>query len=285
MKKTLLLCLSLLAFNAVAASPVWVVEGDGNKLFLAGTVHVLREADYPLPAAFEQAYRQSQSLAFEIDIDQTRSPQFIQRMANAFKLPEGVGIEQLLSPETLQRLALHLRSNGLSLQQFKGLKPSMIATTLTMFELRKLGAAHEGVDTFYQRKATEDGKQVLALESAEEQIVYLSKMGDGHEDLMIQQTLDDVDSLAGQFQDMLTAWRQGDNKMLQKLFVDSLQRDFAPLYQELLVERNHNWLPQLLQYLDTPATEMVLVGSAHLVGEDGLLQMLESKGYRVSQLD
>ena len=43
--------------SVFAASPVWLVESGQNRLFLAGTIHVLRASDYPLPEAFETAYK------------------------------------------------------------------------------------------------------------------------------------------------------------------------------------------------------------------------------------
>jgi len=63
-------------------------------------------------------------------------------------------------------------------------------------------------------------------------------------------------------------------------------RAFSPrLYRELLVERNRRWLPQIIELLKTPERELVLVGSAHLAGPDGLIRSLRERGYRVSRVD
>ena len=64
-----------------------------------------------------------------------------------------------------------------------------------------------------------------------------------------------------------------------------MKEEFETLYQELLVQRNLNWLPQIFDYMKTPQTEMVLVGSAHLIGEDGLIKHLKQAGYQVTQLN
>lgn len=284
MKRYLLLLLSAMPLSLVAASPVWLVESMTTKLYLAGTVHLLRDNDFPLPPAFESAYKQAQTLAFEVDIDQTRDPAFQQQMMQAIKLPAGTRLEQVLKPGTLDKLHAFLRRNGLELDQFNGLKPSMIAMTMTIIELRKIGVNSAGVDDFFYQKARHDGKRILALESIQQQIEFLTEMGQGQEDMMILQTLREIESLSSDFSDMLRSWRQGDTRKLEDLFITPMKQEFGPVYQQLIVNRNQNWLQQLKAYLQTPDIEMVLVGSAHLPGEDGLLTLLKSAGYRISQL-
>jgi uncharacterized protein YbaP (TraB family) len=52
----------------------------------------------------------------------------------------------------------------------------------------------------------------------------------------------------------------------------------------MLVDRNKKWMPTILEYFKTAAVEYVLVGAAHLVGEDGLLQQLEQRGCIVTKV-
>lgn len=285
MKTFLLLTLYALSLPLQASSPVWLVESGSTKLFLAGTVHILRDSDYPLPRAFETAYARAQTLAFETDIAATQDTSFQQRLLKAIALPKGTSLKQLLKPQTLDRLQTYLQENQLGLNQFAGLKPSMIAMTMTMIELKKLGVGSQGVDNYFYQKARQDGKPTLALESVQKQIDFLAQMGQGQEDLMILQTLNEIETLETEFSHMLRSWRQGDTQKLEELFITPMKNDFGPIYQQLLVKRNRNWLPQLIEYMQTPEIEMVLVGSAHMPGQDGLLILLEKAGYQISQLD
>jgi uncharacterized protein YbaP (TraB family) len=84
--------------------------------------------------------------------------------------------------------------------------------------------------------------------------------------------------------DMIAAWRIGDNDALSELFVADMLEQAPEIYDSLLKQRNLNWLPQLEDMLESPEIEFVLVGAAHLVGPDGLLAMLQAKGYQISQL-
>jgi uncharacterized protein YbaP (TraB family) len=278
--------LLLLALSADAdSSSVWRVQNNSSTLYLAGTVHLLRPHDYPLPDVFETAYRDSQLLVFEMDLRDARTPDFQRLMVESMRLSPGNSLSALLRADTLQKLELQLQKNGMGINQFSGLKPAMIAMTLTVMELQKLGAGSAGVDEFFHARAVSDGKRISALETAEQQIQMLASMGKGHEDELIRQTLDELDHLQDDFDAILSAWRAGDRKRLKTLFIDPMKHEFSPVYKELLVDRNNHWIPQIRQMLETRETEMVLVGSGHLIGEDGLLQRLENAGYRISQLE
>ncbi len=284
--KHLILVVAYLYLQPLSAdSPVWKIDSAQGSLYLAGTIHILRASYYPLPSAFDRAYAESELLAFETDIMAAQRPDFSRQVQQVMTLPAGTSLQQLLKPETLQRLQNYLEANQMSLQQFARMKPAMIAITLTLRELIKLGAGLHGVDQFYFVKAISDGKKIHALETSQQQLEFLGRMGEGQENLFMQQSLDDIEQLQTLFNDMVSSWRKGDSEQLQALFVDPMREKFEPIYQQLLVQRNNNWMPQIIDMLNTPQTEMVLVGSAHLLGDDGLLQLLKQRGYKVVQLD
>jgi uncharacterized protein YbaP (TraB family) len=62
-----------------------------------------------------------------------------------------------------------------------------------------------------------------------------------------------------------------------------MKTDFPALYRSLVVDRNRAWLPKVEAYLRTHPKELVLVGVAHLVGEDGVVQGLRKRGYSVKK--
>lgn len=284
MKKMLLFIACCFVQAGFAASSVWQIKSGKNTVYLSGTIHLLRSSDYPLPAAYEQAYSASSILAFETDIEKTREPAFQQQMLQTVLLPAPQKLEDFLQPGTLKQLNTHLSENKMGIQYFSRFRPVMVAITLTVLELEKLGINGEGVDNYFFHKARTDGKSTLALESLQQHLEYLSSMGQGQEDLMIQQTLNDINTLDSQFSAMIEFWRNGDTIRMQELFVDPMKDDFEPIYQQLLVERNNNWMPIITQMLKTTETEMVLVGAAHLLGEEGLIRQLRRSGYEITQL-
>ena len=68
--------------------------------------------------------------------------------------------------------------------------------------------------------------------------------------------------------------------------LDAMSSDlqqYPAAYRSLIVERNQNWIPQIDMCLSRPQPCLVVVGAAHLVGPDGLLTMLQRKGYKIEQ--
>ena len=62
------------------------------------------------------------------------------------------------------------------------------------------------------------------------------------------------------------------------------KQDYPDIYDNLLVTRNNNWMPKLVEYLQTPETEFVLVGAMHMAGDAGLIAQLQQAGYTVAKL-
>lgn len=277
--------LAIFSGNLLAGAPVWLIEQGDNKLFLAGTIHLLRPADYPLPQAFDNAYQQSSSLVFEVDFEQTRSDKFLQSMTSLLTLQPGTTLQKQLEASTYLRLLEYLGRKNLPVRYFDKYEPVLVALTLTLLELQSQGVNGQGVDEFFFQRAKKDNKSTFALETQQQQLEFFNGLDQQLQNSLIEQTLDEFEDLETQFDNMVSAWRHGDQHQLETLFVDPMSNDFDLLYQRLLVQRNQNWLPKLIQMAQNPPTEMVLVGSAHLLGSDGLLNLLKQHGFTIHQLD
>jgi uncharacterized protein YbaP (TraB family) len=61
-------------------------------------------------------------------------------------------------------------------------------------------------------------------------------------------------------------------------------REYPQLYSKLILERNQRWLPQIEAMIKQGDNALIVVGAAHLVGKDGVIQLLKQRGYLVEQL-
>lgn len=270
---------------AYAQSPVWKVSQGAQHLYIGGTIHLLSEADYPLPAAFDFAYRAASRLVFETDIIALQSPQSAGKVAQAMLAQDDKPLKSKLKPATWQKLAKYLHAQGIPIATFDSYSVSGAGLIITLVEMQKLGFSSEaGVDQYFANKAVRDSKPLGELESIDKHIAFIQNLAHNNEDAFVLKTLADILSMEEQMKQMKQAWRKGDHKTMEAFGIKQIKQDFPQIYQALLSERNLDWLPQIESLLHTDEIELVLVGALHLVGEDGLIELLRKRGYKVTNL-
>lgn len=270
---------------AFAQSSVWVASKDAQSVYLGGTVHLLRPSDYPLPPQFETAYTASEQLYFETDIAGLSDMAVQARLLQQLTYKDGRSLRTVLDDSTYRALADHLATIGMPMQMLEKFKPGLLVSTLQVFEFQKLGFTPQGVDAYFNARAIGDGKALGELEPIDAQIGFIAEMGEGNESEFIRLSLEDLVEMETSMNQMIDAWRSGNDESLDTLFVNDMKEGYPELYDSLLVQRNLNWMPIIEAMFGDADTEFVLVGAAHLVGEDGLLNLLRNNGYEVRQLE
>ncbi|MRR54415.1 MAG: TraB/GumN family protein [Deltaproteobacteria bacterium] len=269
---------------AAAETSVWKVQKGRSVLYLGGTCHILREADYPLPPEFDRAYKAADILVFETDLGKFQEPEIQRKMLARASYSDGTTVAEHLSPAAYEQLKAYCESNGIPLASLQGFKPSLLMVMLTMVEFMKMGVTQRGVDVFFHELAKKDKKAVEGLETVDEQIDYVASMADGIENEFVSFSLKEMNSIRQQFELLVHAWRVGDMEKLDTLLNHDLKSRLPMLHQRLMVDRNRNWLPRIDTYLKTPDKEFILVGAGHLAGAEGIIEALKKKGYVISKL-
>lgn len=271
-----------------AASPVWKVTKTGGlhdtTLYLAGTIHLLGEQDYPLPPGYDAAYQQAEQLAFEIDLRETQTPRFQQAFLMQMRYPYGETLQQHLKSSTYLTLKRFLRKRNIDIKDFQNYRVGFVSMNLTLIELKRMHLDGTGVDQFYLDKAVRDGKPIKALETTDAHFETLARLGEGNEDAYLKYSLNEVKDLPDILAKTKQYWRNGNLKGFEDDLMRPIQTEFPQVYQSLLVQRNQHWMPQIEEMLRSTPTEMVLVGNLHLAGPDGLIAQLKHKGYEITQL-
>ena len=261
-------------------SSVWKISRGGNTLFLGGSVHILRDADYPLPDEFDMAYSQSSMLVIETDVEQLADPGVAQYLtANTF-LPGNQTLRSVLDPETYELLAAAFREYGQRLEELRRFKPSMVVNILTLLQMQKMGFVQEGVDFYYLKKAKDEEKPVGYLESIETQIDLIITMGSGYENDFVRYSLYDMESTENELLSLLDEWKNGGSSKTEEILLE-MKDEWPQIYRTVITDRNSAWMPQIEQYLASGTVSFVIVGLAHIHGPDGLLQQLKNAGCKV----
>lgn len=284
MSKAIRLCLVfisvMLTQNLWADSAVYEITKGKNKIYVAGTIHMLRAQDFPLPAEFDAAYKASQKIYFEGDKQKAKEPAFGQRFAQAMMLPNNATLKDVLNADTWAALQAFSAKSQYPLSQTMMFNPAMTSILIAMTEAKKFGVG-EGVDAYYDKAARADNKIIGELESTDDVIAYMQLFAQEDPNKIINSALKDAENLLNLFDVMVASWKKGDLETLDKEMGQKMKAETPNAYQVLLVDRNKKWLPKLEEMFKTPEVEMVLVGSLHLPGSDGLLAQLKESGYKV----
>jgi len=282
----LILAVSTFAFSQAPADDVdktfmWKAESEGTTVYLVGSIHALREDAYPLPQPIESAFDEVEVVVFEIDVDDMTQAA-IEMMA-AGTLEEGRTLEEVVGPETWFELKVHAGPLGLDPAFFSGMKPWMAALTLAAFELTKHGyLATAGLDTYFSQKADESGKDRLALETAAFQVSLFADLTPEQSLAFLRHTLTDLETVIPEMERLYRDWRSGKVAPLQELLLEGFE-EFPAVFKRMVVDRNRAWMPKITELLEGDRNAMVVVGSMHLVGEEGVVALLRQQGFTVEQ--
>jgi len=280
---------ALLSTSSAAQTPatgkhfLWTVRSGANVLYLAGSVHALGKDVYPLPAPFEKAFDASGTLVEEINLAEAESLSAAPLLLAKGMYGDGRTFDSAVSKETAALVNEKFKQTGLPFEMFRTMKPWMVMLMLTALEAQKMGLdAALGLDKYFYDKAAAAKKPVVGLETAEFQIDRFDKMSEKLQEQMLLSTLNDLDSQGTELKGMIAAWQRGDTAGLEKTVLTSF-KEYPEAYTSLIVERNRAWVPQLEKCLSRPMPCFVVVGAAHMVGPDGLLNLLKAKGYKIEQ--
>jgi uncharacterized protein YbaP (TraB family) len=265
----------------LSGSSVWRISRGDNTMFLAGSIHLLREEDFPLPREFDLAFAQSTALVLEADVRQEAIGELQSYLMSQMFLPEGQTLETLLEADTLEMLRVTTFKYGFPLEAVSNLKPSMLMSTLALLQMQSLGFSMEGVDFYYLHKAVNINKPLYFLETAESQVDAVLSMGVGYENDFVFYSLRDMENTEALLASILNDWRTGESAVSEAALKD--MKEFPPIYQMLITDRHDAWLPQLEEFLASDSVFFVVVGLLHIHGPDGLLQLLEDLGCTIEQ--
>lgn len=282
----LLLFVSFAGALAAAAADrhcLWEVRGTRNTVYLLGSVHMLNKADAVLPAVMTDAYAKSGALVMEIDLNDAGAQSMLGTTVEATMLPEDQSLSGILGQELYAKFMARAGPLGLEPELADRLQPWFAALLLEQLSLAGSGLAPEsGVDMQFAQRAQLDHKPIIALETVAEQLGYFSQLTPRQQIDLLRTTLDELDQQATETAALVRAWQVGDAAELERVMREDASRS-PELYRILTTDRNRKWLPQIGSLLHENQDYLVVVGALHLVGRDGLVELLRGQGYTVVQ--
>jgi len=282
-------CLLWFALLLVAIQPLPAAEGPFSRGllfqiersgepagFLFGTIHSEDPRVMSLPPAVEQAFLLSPVLCLEVDM----APANLLASVSGMFLQDGRRLQEIVGPGLYQRLVPVARERGIPEVSLRHYKPWAIAVLLST----PAAETGEFLDLMLYRRALQLGKPILGLESVNEQLDLFDTLSGQEQVNLLEEALNNLEQLPTLFQTLLERYLDRDLAGLMEINRQLLPeegRDFAERFQvELLDRRNRRMVERLQRHLEKGGV-FVAVGALHLPGEQGMLRLLQERGYQV----
>ncbi len=267
------------------SSFLWKMKVDGKNSYILGSIHMMKKDAYPLKAEIEEAFKDSEYLVVEADISPSKNAEIIKLTFENAKYNDNSLLKDHISDKTFKLLQNKLKKLGMSLEFFKSFRPWFLAMTVTSMELVKLGFNPElGIDRFFIKKRSAD--KILELEGIKYQLELFNNFTDKESESFLLSSLTEADSLEKNIDKMVSAWRNGDTDRLSKLVTEDRKQypDMARVFNIIIEKRNRRMVEKIESFIKSQKSCFIIVGAAHLVGDEGIINLLKQKGYSLVQL-
>lgn len=263
---------------------LWVAHGEQNTVYLLGSIHLLRPEDHPLPSAIDLVYDEVDVIVMELDLDDLDFVDVMATFRELGVLDSETRLRDLLGDELHAQATAAAEATEIPLDLLQDSEPWLAAITVQELLTMRVGFDGSlGVEQYLGDKAGADGKPILGLESLAEQLSFLDGLPLAAQNQWLVHSLVDGLRIEMLVDQLVQAWRVGDTDFLERELIHEAKMSPA-LHDALLLQRNRNWIDKIVDYLDDDEDYLVVVGAAHLVGDDGLVDLLAERGVHASQL-
>jgi uncharacterized protein YbaP (TraB family) len=285
----LLCAIAVLAGEAQAADgghplSMWQINGLQNRVYLLGSVHLLREQDHPLPSAIYGAYEDAEKIIMELDMDDM-DPVAGQVLTNELGLiQDGRTLSDLMGADLYAKAAELAAAVKIPLALLDKSEPWYAAMNVEIMLLMRIGFNPAyGIETHLTELAQSDQKEILGFETMRQQLEFLDRLSPDAQRQMLIQSLSEGAEMPSLMDDMIAAWRTGDVAFLEASLLSDMQ-DYPELNRIIVVDRNIDWTNQIEELLDDADDYLIVVGALHLIGDNGVPGLLQARGHQVTQL-
>lgn len=256
-----------------ANSVLWEVSGNGLKQpsYLFGTIHMICAKDFKLWPKATAALAKSSQLTLEINMADPSQMAQAQQMAMS-KTP----LSQTLTNQQQTDLNLILQKAGIgTLAQMDSFT---LETLMSFVFMKSFGCPDiKFYELEFVNMAKERNKPVTGLETVAQQMEFLNQSFTDQEMISYLKTIDPA-----MCQEMVNEYTSEDLDGIYQMMVKDESLSGAS-QKILLSNRNANWVKVMPAMMEKQSV-FFAVGSAHLAGEQGVINLLKKAGYTVKPI-
>jgi len=258
---------------------LWKINKPGAEpSYLFGTIHLNDERVKNLAPPVKSAFDNSRSFTMEMITD-TSGLVVLSRM---MFLAEGLSLKKITGGKLYQQTVEVLLKRGMTTENLDRIKPWVIIMMLSTPK-SKSGLF---LDMDLYAKAVSARKPAYGLETMAEQLAPFDDMPLKDQVALLKDSLQASDQQDAQLEEITQAYL---SRNLTKLLTisDSYQTQAGAAYDRLmtqLIKDRNLRMQRRMQKRLTEGNAFIAVGALHLPGKDGLINLFQEQGYRVTSV-
>lgn len=265
-----------------SSSLLYKVEGKGlsKPSYLFGTIHVVCSADAPFLPKLESYVNSTEQLMLEIDLN---DPKMTEKATALSFMKDGKTLKDLLTEAEYAKLdAIYKEYHGFSVEVLKTMKPMLVSTYLLSSSKIAGCPQPSSVDKSLAEAAKVQKRAIIPLESFEEQMAVMDSLPANDQVRSIKSITTGLDIQVKMFKDMIQLYAAQDSAKLYDL-IKAGSTEYPTFSDSLLDTRNKKWIPLIENAMKAKPT-FAAFGAGHLGGKNGVIQLLQAKGYTVTPI-
>lgn len=268
---------------------LWTVTSKTATVHMFGTLHQGHPGLYPLPKEVEDAFAQSGTLAVEFNAAAHDRKKLEELFKSRREYPAGESLSKSVSKETIDQIRRLNEKRDFNIADLERMRPWGVWLLLSGRNEKPKEAWSDdlGLDKHLLKRAAEGRKTVVELEAVDEALWYTTLPAGLQETLLRVALADRNAGIDFPLDGLGKAWQAGDPETVERLIIgDPVKRhpEYKGVLEKMLDKRNAKMTEKVEGFLKGTDTVFVAVGTGHLVGPQGIVRLLENKGYRVTQV-
>ena len=257
-------------------SLLWKISGKGlsQPSYLYGTIHIT--CDATLDKSVHNALNATKQLYLELDMD---DPALQTEMMGGMMMKDGKKISEMVSAEDFEAInKLLLENVGLSAKMVDNFKPAMVSMMLLP---GMIDCPMQSVEQELMKITAAQNEEVYGLESVAAQLAAFDAVPyEEQVKELVNSAKDNMASDKEKYKKMIAIYNKKDLKAIMEFMKAEENKMYADNSDVLLDNRNKNWIA-IIQEAAKATPTFFGVGAAHLPGENGVINLLRKKGYKV----
>jgi uncharacterized protein YbaP (TraB family) len=264
------------------------ISGNGNSMYLFGTMHVGLPGFYPLEPRIAQAIASASTLALEID--PAEDPAVMASALQTYGMATPTNSIELMKPMQKARLYKALDKVGIEPSAVARYKPWLVATILAMSEYAAQGYSPDlSVDAHLAKLARASKVPVIALETPALQMGLFSRLSEAEQMRFLEESLDLIENGKQnvEVRQIVDAWRYADQRAFDAIAArtDSDTSTSGKFVKTVLLdERNVVLADKLASLLKRSDRSVAAIGVLHLVGSKSVPALMKERGLTVERV-